>query len=170
MIRAFAVALTSLFLAAAVAAPPTGVASGTVTLVIDGDTLWVRPDAGRGSSTRPRAVRLRDIDAPEICQPWGHEAKAALESRVLHRHVRLRGQATDDYARRVATLELVGGEDIGAWMVGQGHAWNSTYRQHPGAYAAQEHAARSARRGLFARGDAIEPRRFRKIHGSCRSH
>ncbi|MEQ1807295.1 MAG: thermonuclease family protein, partial [Burkholderiaceae bacterium] len=105
MIRALALALTSLFLAAAVAAAPPGVYGGTVTLVIDGDTLWIRPDAGRGNSTRPRAVRLRDIDAPEICQPWGREAKAALESRVLHRHVRLRGHATDDYARRVATLE-----------------------------------------------------------------
>lgn len=163
-------ALTSLYFAAALAAPPPGVSSGTVTLVIDGDTLWIRPDARSGHSTRPRPVRLRDIDAPEICQPWGREAKAALESRVLHRHVRLRVLASDDYSRRVARLELVGGEDIGAWLVGQGHAWNSTYRQHPGAYAAQEHAARSARRGLFARGDAVEPRRFRKIHGPCPSH
>jgi len=141
--------------------------SGTVTLVIDGDTLWVRPDAGPGGPTKPRAVRLRGIDAPEICQPWGPQAKAALESRVLHRHVRLRGHATDDYSRQVATLELQG-EDIGAWMVRQGHAWNATFRRHPGAYAAQEHSARVARRGLFAHEDALEPRRFRKTHGSCR--
>jgi micrococcal nuclease len=143
--------------------------SGTVTLVIDGDTLWVRPDAGHGDPTKPRAFRLRGIDAPEICQPWGPQAKAALESRVLHRHVQLHTDATDDYRRSVATLQ-VEGEDIGAWMVGQGHAWNSTFRRNPGSYAALEHSARSARRGLFAQVDALEPRQFRKAHGPCRGH
>ena len=143
--------------------------SGTVTLVIDGDTLWVRPDAGQGGPTTPRAFRLRSIDAPEICQPWGPQAKAALESRVLHQHVELRSHATDDYRRSVATLQ-VEGEDIGAWMVGQGHAWNSTFGRNPGSYAALEHSARNARRGLFAQVDALEPRRFRKAHGSCRGH
>lgn len=142
--------------------------SGTVTLVIDGDTLWIRPDSGGGPDLRPtRAIRLRDIDAPERCQAWGPQAKAALEARVLHRHVRLRGQAIDAYQRHVATLAL-DGEDIGAWMVAQGHAWNSGHGQQRGAYAAQQSAARSARRGLFAQGDALEPREFRRLHGPCR--
>ncbi|MFZ2652498.1 MAG: thermonuclease family protein [Burkholderiaceae bacterium] len=140
---------------------------GTVTLVTDGDTLWIRPDAGHGNAGKPRAFRLRGIDAPEICQPWGAQAKAALEARVLHRRVRLHSYATDDYRRSVATVE-VDGVDIGAWMVGQGHAWNSRFGQSPGRYAAQEHAARIARRGLFARGDALEPHKFRKVHGPCR--
>ncbi len=169
MIQAVPIALTLLLLQGAVAAAPTqAILSGTVTLVTDGDTLWIRPDTGHGNSTKPRAVRLRGIDAPEICQAWGQEAKAALESRVLHRHVTLRGHVTDAYSRRVATLE-VAGEDIGGWMVSQGHAWNSTFRRHPGAYAAQQQLARNARRGLFAHGNAIEPRRFRTMHGSCRS-
>ncbi len=145
--------------------------TGTVTHVVDGDTVWIRPDPGQGSrsSSKPRAFRLRGIDAPEICQPWGPQAKAALESRVLHRHVRLRGDATDGYERRIVTLEL-DGQDIGAWMVDQGHAWNSAFRQHPGAYAALEHAARKTRRGLFAQADAQPPRRFRKAHGPCGRH
>ena len=141
--------------------------SGTVTLVIDGDTLWIRPDGGDANARTPHPFRLRDIDAPESCQAWGPQAKAALEARVLHRHVQLRGHATDAYQRHVATLAL-DGEDIGAWMVGQGHAWNSGYRQHRGAYAAQEASARIARRGLFAQGDALEPRKFRRLHGPCR--
>ena len=141
--------------------------SGTVTLVIDGDTLWIRPDSGDASAHKPRAFRLRDIDAPEICQAWGPQAKTALEARVLHRHVRLRVHATDGFQRQVATLAL-NGEDIGAWMVGQGHAWNSGYGRQRGAYAAQEISARIARRGLFAQGDALEPRKFRGLHGPCR--
>jgi endonuclease YncB( thermonuclease family) len=150
--------------AAQAGAQPLG---GTVTLVIDGDTLWIRPDSGDANARKPRAIRLRDIDAPESCQAWGPQAKAALEARVLHRHVRLRGHATDSFQRQVATLSL-DGEDIGAWMVAQGHAWNSGYGQQPGAYAAQEISARIARRGLFAQGDALEPRKFRRLHGPCR--
>lgn len=160
--------------AEAQAAPPTTAPAhtlaqgGRVTLVIDGDTVWIRPEGLPGETNKPRPFRLRDIDAPEICQPWGPQAKAALESRVLQRHVRLRSHATDDYRRSVVTLE-VDGEDIGAWMVQHGHAWNSRYRRHPGAYAPLEDAARRARRGLFAQADALAPRQFRKMHGSCRN-
>jgi endonuclease YncB( thermonuclease family) len=141
--------------------------SGSVTLVIDGDTLWIRPDSGDANARKPRAFRLRDIDAPESCQAWGPQARAALEARVLHRHVWLRSHATDTFQRQVATLAL-DGEDIGAWMVAQGHAWNSGHGQQRGAYAAQETAARIARRGLFAQADALEPRKFRGLHGPCR--
>jgi micrococcal nuclease len=162
-VRFFALAL--LLLAARALAQ----VSGTVTLVTDGDTLWVRPDAESGRASKPRAFRLRGIDAPEICQPWGAQAKAALEGRVLHRRVRLRNHATDAFERTVATLE-VDGEDIGAWMVGQGHAWNAKFRYQPGAYAVLEQSARNARRGLFAHDSAIEPHRFRKTHGSCGRH
>jgi micrococcal nuclease len=141
--------------------------SGTVTRVSDGDTLWVRPDGVPRERAKPRAVRLRGIDAPERCQAWGPQAKAALEARVLHQHVRLRSHASDDYQRSIVTLDLMG-EDIGAWMVAQGHAWNTHFRRSAGAYAAQEQAARRARRGLFADTQAIEPRQFRKLHGPCR--
>ncbi len=166
MTRAWFLALALVVLLLAVHRPAHAL-SGTVTLVTDGDTLWIRLDAGSGGAPKPRAFRLNGIDAPEICQPWGREAQAALEARVLRRRVLLHDTATDDYRRGVATLAL-DGEDIGAWMVAQGHAWNVTFRHHPGPYAAQQHAARVARRGLFAQTDALEPRRFRKAHGSCR--
>ena len=143
---------------------------GTVTRVSDGDTLWVRLERPAGAadarSRKPLKVRLQGIDAPERCQAWGAEAKAALESRVLNRKVRLQGRASDDYQRRIATIELEG-EDIGAWMVGRGHAWSSRLWRSPGVYAAQERAARAARRGLFAEAAAIEPWVFRKMHGLC---
>jgi micrococcal nuclease len=141
--------------------------SGTVTRVSDGDTLWVRPDGVPRAHAKPRAVRLRGIDAPEKCQAWGPQAKAALESRVLHRRVHLRSHASDDYRRSVVTLDVMG-EDIGAWMVAQGHAWNTRFRHGVGVYAAQEQAARRAGRGLFADARAVEPRQFRKLHGRCR--
>ena len=48
--------------------------SGFVEYVVDGDTLHVRPIGG-GSL---RHVRLEGLDAPEICQPWGPQARQAL--------------------------------------------------------------------------------------------
>lgn len=135
--------------------------SGIVTRVTDGDTLWVRPADGG----RPVKVRLQGIDAPERCQAWGPQARAALASRVLHRRVQVRTRAYDDYQRAIGHLELQG-EDIAAWMVREGHAWSARFHRSPGPYAAQEQQARAAGRGLFASA-AVEPRVFRKTHGSC---
>ncbi len=141
--------------------------SGIVTRVSDGDTLWLRP-APNDHERRPRPVKLRllGLDAPERCQPWGGEATAALKARVLKREVTIERRATDDYGRGLVVLRLQG-EDVGAWLVAQGHAWSDGWRSHAGAYAAQERQARAAKRGLFADPRALEPRVFRKRHGPC---
>jgi endonuclease YncB( thermonuclease family) len=98
---------------------------GVVVRVIDGDTLWLQSGATKG---KPRKLRLAGIDAPEICQGGGVKARDALSARVLNRHVQVTSRATDDYRRTVATLRL-DGEDIGAWLVQQGHAWSYGYRR-----------------------------------------
>ncbi|HET7792107.1 MAG TPA: thermonuclease family protein [Rhizobacter sp.] len=135
--------------------------SGVVVRVTDGDTLWLRPDDGG----RAVKVRMEGIDAPERCQPWGPQAKAALASRVLNQHVQVKQRAYDDYQRVIGGLWM-NGEDIAAWMVREGHAWSYRYRRSLGPYAAEEQQARAARRGLFA-APAMEPREFRKSHGPC---
>ncbi|HEX3139480.1 MAG TPA: thermonuclease family protein [Rhizobacter sp.] len=134
---------------------------GVVTHVTDGDTLWLAPDAGGA----PVKLRVQGIDAPERCQAWGPQAKAALNARVLHQHVQVQTRAYDDYQRAIGSLALQE-EDIAAWMVREGHAWSYHYRRSLGPYAAQEQEARAARRGLFA-ASAVEPREFRKLHGPC---
>ncbi|KQV98029.1 thermonuclease family protein [Rhizobacter sp. Root1221] len=134
--------------------------SGTVTHVTDGDTVWVRPDG-----SRPVPVRLYGIDAPESCQAGGPEATEALATRVLRREVTVDSSAHDGYGRVVGTVWLRG-EDIGAWLVAQGHAWSPGYRRANGPYADEERLARTRHRGLFA-APAIEPRQFRRDHGPC---
>lgn len=134
--------------------------TGVVTHVTDGDTVWVR-EAGR----KPVSVRLHGIDAPERCQDGGDAATEALSARVLKRQVRVDTHAVDGYGRLVGTVTL-GGEDIGEWLVKQGHAWSPGYRNAPGPYADAERLARARHRGLFAR-PAIEPKVFRKAHGPC---
>ena len=136
--------------------------TGTVTHVTDGDTLWVRPSGGG----EPVAVRLQGIDAPEICQPQGLEAKTALMAKTLHRAVTIHPRTRDGWHRTVARVHL-DGQDLGQWLVQQGWAWSPGHQHHPGPYAAEQAQARAARAGLWAQPEAIPPRSFRRQHGPC---
>ncbi len=156
---------TSLTLVLAVAsfAAQAKLLTGVVTYVSDGDTLWVRLEGG-GESVK---VRFQGIDAPESCQAWGAQATQALAAKAMRKEVTLNTRAHDDYGRLLARVSL-GGEDLGEWMVSQGHAWSYHYRRSAGPYAQQEAAARVAKRGLWANTAAQEPREFRARHGSCK--
>ena len=133
-----------------------------VSHVTDGDSIWVR--SARGA---PRQLRIRGIDAPEICQAFGREAQAALQAHVLHREVSVKTAGRDDYQRLLAQVSLRG-EDVGAWMVTQGYAWaHRWHRRATGPYAPLEAEARRAGRGLWSRAAPVDPRDFRRLHGSC---
>lgn len=135
---------------------------GRVSRVSDGDTLWVKPLAGG----RYRKLRLDGLDAPEICQPGGPAAREALVGQVLAQVVQVRVRAYDDYGRAVARVVL-GGTDVGAELVREGHAWSSRWRGRVTAYGEEEALARAQRRGVFQMPEAEEPRAFRRRHGPC---
>lgn len=138
--------------------------TGHVTHVSDGDTLWIKPANGSAA----RKVRLLGLDAPEICQPGGVAARAALRDLVADQPVQVRVNFQDSFGRDLAHL-LVAGRDVGALLVGAGHAWASRWHGRPGTYAAQEVAARASRQGVFADPAALLPSDFRKRHGSCQT-
>lgn len=134
------------------------VIQGVVFHVIDGDTLLLRTQAAA-----PRAfvkVRLADIDAPELDQPFGTAAKAALARRVENRTVTVVLVATDDWGRRVGWVRA-GGVDVNRALVNEGLAWAYTrYHRNP-ALRAVEQDARRARRGLWRDEGTIAPWRWR---------
>ncbi|NQW94474.1 MAG: thermonuclease family protein [Polaromonas sp.] len=138
------------------------VQSGVVTRVVDGDTLWVQTS----TSQQPLKVRLQGIDAPEICQPGGVQARDALSRQVLGKSVTVASRAHDDYGRTVGILRLAG-QDMGRWMVAQGHAWVYSYRHKKGPYADELAQARMAQLGIFSDVAFEEPRGFRQRHGGC---
>jgi micrococcal nuclease len=138
---------------------------GTVVYVTDGDTLWVRPDDAPLHS-EPRKIRIDGIDAPESCQLYGAQSTAALKGLVATKPVTVQSKRFDDYGRDVAKI-MVNSIDAGGWMVRNGHAWSYHYRHSSGPYRAEEEAAIRARLGLFADPAAIEPRVFRREHGTC---
>lgn len=137
---------------------------GTVSHISDGDSLWVRPQHGGPA----QELRIEGIDAPELCQPEGPQAREAL-ARLLHQRVRVRTRARDDYGRALARIEWQG-RDVGAWMVSGGHAWSYRFRGNAGPYAEEERLARQGRRGLWRQAAPMEPRVFRQFHGPCDRH
>lgn len=135
---------------------------GVVTHVSDGDTVWVQ--SLQGGPTHK--VRLQGLDAPERCQAWGPQSREALHALLHGQVVDVQGHAHDSYGRLLAQLTRQG-HDVGAWMVGQGHAWSYSYQGRPGVYDAQQAHAQSQRLGLFGDVRAVQPRWFRKRFGAC---
>jgi micrococcal nuclease len=169
--RALRVAMVASIAASMAAAVPAHALQGTVVRVADGDTLWLRPapsapSAQSAPSAKPVKVRLQGIDAPEICQPWGREARRALQRLVLNKPVQVDTRARDRYGRTIGIVTQ-GQADVGAALVAAGHAWSDSYRDDPGPYATQEREARAQRRGLFSQADPEPPNDFRRRHGPC---
>lgn len=163
--RSVAWLLAACLLASAVGplAAATRSVDGVVTRVGDGDSLWLAP-AGGGA---PLEVRLQDIDAPEICQPWGTEARDALQEKVANKTLRAEVSGLDSHGRTLATLYL-DEVNLNQWLVKEGHAWSNRYRHDRGRYVAEERMAKALGRGFHGVGNAVMPRDFRRDHGPCR--
>jgi endonuclease YncB( thermonuclease family) len=126
--------------------------------IIDGDTLEIH-------GTR---IRLWGVDAPESSQLCRGEdslqyqcgAKAAneLDAFIARRPLSCLPISLDRYGRTVATC-LVGGADIGDWLVRNGFAldWPEYSK---GKYGAAEREAEQAGRGIWA-GSYVEPWLYR---------
>jgi len=130
--------------------------------VSDGDTLWVKPLRG-GDAVK---LRLQGLDAPEICQAGGDASRQALALLVSDNTVQVTLLAHDSYGRGLARL-TVQGQDVGAALVLQGHAWSSRWHKTLGPYARQEAQARAQGQGVFADSAPEMPADFRKRRGSC---
>ena len=129
--------------------------TGKVTRVSDGDTVWVSDSLGR------HKVRLNRIDAPESDQEFGKESTAHLKSLVGGKTVRVEYEKLDQYGRILGIIYL-GETDINLQMVRDGCAWHYKHFDNTPSYAEAEREARSAKRGLWASGTAINPYEWRK--------
>jgi endonuclease YncB( thermonuclease family) len=128
--------------ASAAAAEGGATLEGVVTRVIDGDSLRLRVDG------EERAIRLSEIDAPELDQPHGPDAMRALHERALGRNARAIVVDTDRYGRTVADV-WIDGAQINHEMVRLGHAWAYTRYAKSLEIIELEDAARRAGRGLW---------------------
>lgn len=138
---------------------------GTVTKVIDGDTVHITDQHG----TRIK-IRLYGIDAPEIeghnkpGQPYGKESHQALKQKIDRQLVQADVIDIDRYKRLVSVIRI-GHRNINIEMVAEGNAWAyRTYLHRPYAseYIAAEELARSIKNGLWRQPNPQPPWEFRR--------
>ena len=115
----------------------------TCVRVIDGDTLTVADE-----NQNLHRIRIVGMDAPELAQPYGRAAKAALSELVLHKEVHVVPAGVDKYNRELAQLRhdtSFGQLDVAETMISNGHAfsWGGAH------YKAQEYAAEN-RLGIWS--------------------
>ena len=140
LVGAFALVLLLPTLACAASSP--ALLEGRVVGISDGDTLTLLVDE------RSVKIRLAQIDAPELRQPYGRRAKAALSDYAFGKPARVEVVDVDDYDRRVGEV-YVAGVHVNFEMVRQGHAWAYTRYARGVEIVDLENEARAAQRGLW---------------------
>ena len=84
--------------------------------VVDGDTIKGNLDSKRIT------IRLVEIDAPEMDQPFGVESKRFLKKLIENKKVTLIAEGKDRYGRTLGEL-FVNKNNINEKMVKSGFAW-----------------------------------------------
>lgn len=126
--------------------------------VMDGDRIVVDRH-GRAVN-----IRLNAVDAPEIGQPYGADAKRFTSVHVLRKRVRIDALGKDRYGRTIANV-FVGKLCVNTAIVKDGFAWwFRRFSPHNDELRDLEEEARKAKRGLWAQTDPVPPWEWRKGH------
>ena len=132
---------------------------GTVTKIVDGDTIEVKLSSGL------IRVRLHGIDTPERGQPWGKEATAALTAFVAGKKIEVEPFEQDHYDRMIGIVYRAD-LNVNLELVKRGHAWayRRYMRKSDSDLCINEAAARTPNRGLRAlpKNRWIAPREWRR--------
>lgn len=143
------------------AAPPSfgGTWDGIVINVTDGDSLTVR------KRHREIPVALSGIDAPELGQPFGAEAKKFVQQNLLHKKVRCSTVATRKDGVLCAEVHFLSGymRCMNEEMLRNGLAWSCAPKN-----AHLERIARKKRKGLWAIDSPTPPEEFRRVAAAKR--
>lgn len=157
--RFFAI-IVLIFVTSNVAMANTLVCPCRVVEVMAGDTVYVVDSVHNN-----RKVWMSGIDAPQLEQLYGKEARRNLTSLVLDKYVDIDTVQSDKYGRITARL-LKDDQDINLQQIKDGYAWY--YRQDNGLsdeqmqrYSEAELKARRDTRGLWE-SNAVAPWDFRR--------
>ncbi|EAK0962142.1 thermonuclease [Campylobacter upsaliensis] len=136
--------------------------TGKVSKVIDGDTIELLAKTSKENPYNhitKLKIRLYGIDAPELKQAYGKEAKEYLSALVLKQEVSLIIENKDKYERIVGTIFLKG-KDINKEMVKNGYA--HAYESFSKKYLAEQADAKMFKLGLWQDERAVKPSEFRR--------
>jgi endonuclease YncB( thermonuclease family) len=128
-----------------------------VVRVEDGDTLKV------SVADVPFRVRLRGLDAPELSQRFGKEAREFVADLTHDRDVTIVLAGADRGGPRTADVFLHDGRSLNREVVKAGYAWSAGKTSD---WRKAEAQARVDRKGLWADRHPIAPWRFRRTAGA----
>jgi endonuclease YncB( thermonuclease family) len=130
--------------------------SGVVTSVNDGDSLTLR------SGDHSYRIRLADIDAPELAQPFGKDSRTSLRHMCLLKAATVETAGEDRYGRTIGRVVCIN-TDANSEQVRRGMAWvfvRFAAKDSP-LYSIQQEA-RNARRGLWVDAEPVAPWDWRR--------
>ena len=123
--------------------------------VIDGDTIHAQHNGDRIK------IRLVEIDAPEMDQPFGAQSKNFLNRLLYKKNVTLISQGEDRYGRILGEI-YVDGESANRSMIRSGFAWvYDRYVKDSSLYKYQDQA-KAENLGLWQAENPIAPWVWRK--------
>ena len=123
--------------------------------VIDGDTIRAEV---KGKEIK---IRLVEIDAPEMSQPFGVKSKIFLNRLLYKKNVTLIAQGEDRYGRTLGEI-YANGESANTLMIKFGFSWvYDRYAKDSSLYEYQDQA-RAKSLGLWQAKDPIAPWVWRK--------
>jgi len=132
--------------------------NGKVISIKDGDTFSIKDQRGRFYK-----VRLADVDAPEITQPFGRPAKRLMEDLVLKKVVRINYTQVDKYKRLIGKVFLPNGKILNEEALKAGLAWHYRVKHPHSTYLEKmEYKAWKKKIGLWVQEKPIPPWEFRR--------
>ena len=130
--------------------------TGKVIKISDGDTITII-----NSNNRKYKIRLDKIDAPELKQHFGINAKNHLVSLIAGKQVKVIYQKKDRY-KRILGIVYLQEKEINLQMVQDGFAWHYLFYDKSPEYIEAEQKARQNKSGLWIQKNPVKPYEFRK--------
>ncbi|MEM7586187.1 MAG: YHYH domain-containing protein [Acidobacteriota bacterium] len=122
-----------------------------VLAVVDGDTFVAR------AGEQLLLMTVRGVEAPELEQADGFRARAALESKIVGQRLWVDAEASSDCL--IAVRALVGGQDLGGWLLAEGLVWANA--EASDAMRQLQATARQLALGLWSASEPEPPWAFR---------
>lgn len=150
IVRRLGVAVAAVLLscpAAGAADPPW---TGTCVDVVDGDTIVVERDGQR------LELELEAIDAPELAQAWGEQARQRAADLMLGKELTLHPRRPGANGQAMVR-PVVDGTDVSRALLEAGLAWHDTARNSEEALLLAMMQARSSAVGLWSDPQPMRP-------------
>jgi endonuclease YncB( thermonuclease family) len=135
-----------------------------VVTVHEGDRLTIHHEG------RSETIYLKDIDCPELKQPYGKQAKRATAAYVGNREVVVRALKRDRHGRITAEILLRDGRNVGHELLKEGLAWWQRSASNDASLEVLEELARASGKGLWSEPNPVPPWKWKDTKKTSRKY